>query len=239
MFAGRTWWIVGASEGLGRALAKALDAEGATLVLSARSQDRLEELAGELGSARAVAMDVTDRDSVARAVSEALPVDGVIYCAGLYEPLTAQDWDEDAVLAMCDVNFMGAVRILGRVVPDFAARGAGHIVVIGSLAGFRGLSGAIGYGASKAGLMHLAENIRMDLRGSGVTVQQINPGFIETRLTAKNDFAMPFIMTPERAATHVVAAIRSGRFQTSFPRPFSWVFQIARLLPGWLYRRVF
>ena len=237
-FRGRRWWIIGASDGLGAALARTMDAEGATLVLSARRAEALTALAGELAAAEALAMDVTDEVSVVAAVAQAGPVDGLVYCAGAYEPMTAQDWQADVSVRVAEVNFIGALRVLGRVAPAMATRGEGRIVLIGSLAGFAGLPGAIGYGASKAALMHLAENMRADLKGSGVVVQRANPGFIRTRLTAKNDFAMPQLMTPEAAAGHVMAAIRSGRFSTSFPRPFAWVFSVGGLLPTPLFQRL-
>lgn len=238
-FHGKRYWIVGASEGLGRALAQALDAEGALLVLSARSAQRLQDLAAELTDVQVLPMDVSDAASVAAAVSRLPELDGVIYTVGLYEPMRAEDWDCPTALAMAEANFMGALRVLGPVVPGFVQRGTGHIVLIGSLAGFRGLPGAIGYGASKAGLMHLAENLHADLRQTGVRVQLVNPGYIRTRLTAKNRFAMPFILSPEAAAQHVLRAMQGRRFQTSFPRPFSWLFLLSRLLPEALYYRLF
>lgn len=239
MFKGKRYWIVGASEGLGRALAQGLHEAGASLVLSARSAQRLTELAAGFGSAQVLPLDVTDSASVATAVQALPALDGVIYCVGLYEPMRAQNWNAPAAVAMAEANFVGALRVLAPVAPDFAARGAGHVVLIGSLAGFRGLPGAIGYGASKAGLMHLAETLHADLRRSGVRVQLVNPGYIRTRLTAKNQFAMPFIQLPETAAAQVLRAMRGRRFQTSFPRPFSWLFLTARFLPEWVYYRVF
>ena len=235
MFAGKTYWIIGASEGLGRALAQQLDRAGAQLVLSARSANRLQGLAAELGQGRVIAMDVTDRASVAQAVAEAGPVDGVIYSVGAYEPLTAQDWQPETVEMICETNFMGAMRVMGHVAPEFARRDHGHIVLIGSLAGFTGLPGATGYGSSKAALMHMAENLYADLRKSGVKVQLVNPGFIETRLTEKNDFSMPFIMSADEAAQRTMKAMRSARFQTSFPTIFSWLFRAGRFLPKHLF----
>ncbi len=233
----KTWWIIGASEGLGRALAEALDAAGANLILSARSAERLAAISGRLRDARAVAMDVTDDASVRRAAEQAGDIDGLIYCVGLYDPMPATNWHPGAPEAMTEANFTGALRVLGRVLPGMLARDAGRIVLIGSLAGHRGLPGAIGYGASKAALMHLGENLAVDLRGTGVRVQLANPGFIRTRLTEKNNFPMPQIMEPEDAAGHVIRAIRSGRFSTSFPAPFSWLFTVGRHLPiGWFHR---
>ena len=228
---GRTYWLVGASEGLGRALAAELHAAGAQLILSARNADKLKALAGDLPGTRALAVDVTDAASVTAAAEAAGPVDGLIYCAGAYDPVTATNWDAAAVERMCEVNFTGGARVLGHVVPGMVARGAGHVVLIGSLAGHGGLPGAIGYGSSKAGLMHLAECLYMDLRHKGIKVQVVNPGFIRTRLTDKNDFDMPMIMSPEAAARRVRRAMGSRRFATSFPAPFSWLFLFARLLP--------
>lgn len=238
MFEGQTWWIVGASEGLGRALAEALDGAGARLILSARNAGRLQHLCDGLSNARALPMDVTDPDDVIRAMADLGPIDGVVYCAGAYDPLSAQDWQPEAVETMCAVNFTGALRVLGQIVPQFCRRDSGHIVLIGSLAGFTGLPGAIGYGASKAALMHLGENLQADLRGSGVRVQVINPGFIRTRLTQKNEFKMPQILEPEDAARRCLRAMQGRRFSTSFPAPFSWVFTLGRLLPRRLFLKL-
>jgi short-subunit dehydrogenase len=237
--AGRTWWIVGASEGLGRALAQALDAEGARLILSARGAERLEELAATLGDARALPLDVTDPEAVETATREAGEFDGILYCAGTYEPLPATEWDPEAVRLMGEVNFVGCLNVMGRAVPALLRRGAGRIVLVGSLSGFAGLPGAIGYGASKAGVMHLAENLRADLRGTGVAAQRVNPGFIRTRLTQKNDFRMPQLMEPEDAAARTIRAIRSGRFSTSFPAPFAWLFTWGRHLPLSWFQKIF
>jgi short-subunit dehydrogenase len=237
--AGRRYWLIGASEGLGQALAEALDAEGAALVLSARSEKRLSALASGLRDANVVPLDVTDPKSVSKAAKIAGNIDGVIYSAGAYEPMKATEWNPDAATLMAEVNFVGALHVLGQVVPAFVQRNAGHIVLIGSLSGFRGLPGAIGYGASKAALMHLAENLRVDLRETEIEVQAINPGFIRTRLSGKNDFPMPQIMEPEDAATRVVKAMKGRRFSTSFPAPFSWLFTLGRYLPLGLFHRIF
>lgn len=238
MFAGKTYWLVGASEGLGRALAQALSAEGASLVLSARNAGRLAELADSLPNARAVPCDVADPKDVARAYADCGPIDGVIYCVGAYEPMRAQEWRGPAVRNMISANFTGGVEVVGQVLPDFVKADAGHIVLIGSLAGYRGLAGAMGYGASKAALMHFAETLYADLRHSGIKVQMINPGFIRTRLSQKNDFDMPQIMEPEQASGHVMRAMRSGRFETAFPRPFSLFFRYGRFLPRALFYRL-
>lgn len=236
--AGKTYWLVGASEGLGRALALALSREGAHLILSARNAERLAGLAAAAGGARILPLDVSHPPAIARAAAEAGAVDGVIYAVGRYEPMTAAAWDPEEAAAIAEVNFVGALRLLGHVVPAMVRRRAGHVVLVGSLAAHRGLPGAIGYGASKAALLSLAETMRADLRGTGVRVQIANPGFIRTRLTAKNTFAMPQIMEPEDAAARVVALMGSRRFRADFPAPFAWLFLLGRVLPIALLHRV-
>jgi NADP-dependent 3-hydroxy acid dehydrogenase YdfG len=237
---GKRYWLVGASEGLGEALARRMSAAGAEVILSARSADRLEAVARSLsGPARAVPVDVGDAASVRRAAAEVGEIDGVVFLAGLYWPMTAQAWDAEQVETMCDVNFTGCARVLGTVVPAMVARGRGHVVITGSLSGFRGLPGAIGYGASKAGVMALAESMQADLRGSGILVQVANPGFIRTRLTEKNDFTMPFLMEPDEAAGHMFRHMQTDRFKVSFPTVFSWLFRLSQFLPDWAYYRIF
>lgn len=235
--AGKTYWLIGASEGLGRALAKDLSNAGANLVLSARNADRLAALCAELPNATAVPLDVTDPAGLTETIRQIGRIDGLIYNAGAYVPMRATEWDSDAALQMVDVNFLGAMRILGGVVPDFLHQGRGDITLIGSLAGYHGLPAAIGYGASKAALISLAETMRHDLKGSGVVVRVVNPGFIKTRLTDKNDFKMPMLMTPEDAARRVFKAMQSSRFRTDFPAPFSWGIRLLDRLPDFLVYR--
>lgn len=236
-FERKTYWIIGASEGLGRALARSLAHRGAHLILSARSADRLSEVCAALPNARAVPLDVTDLDSVRRAVAEIGEVDGLVYNAGAYEPMRTADWNTEAALAMSDVNFSGALRVLGEVVPGFVRAGQGDVTLIGSLAGYHGLPAAIGYGASKAALISLAETMRHDLAGTGATVRIVNPGFIKTRLTEKNRFRMPMLMTPEDAAERVIKAMSRRRFRTDFPVPFSWLVRVIDYLPDLLVYR--
>ena len=238
-FAGKTYWLIGASEGLGRALALEMGKDGAALIVSARNEERLKALLREIPTgSRALPLDVADKEAVEAAIEELGDVDGVIYAAGTYWPLSSQTWEPENVETMIQTNFLGAARCLGPIVKIFAGKNAGHIVIIGSLSGFRGLPKAIGYGASKAALMHLAENIHADLYRTNVKVQLINPGFIKTRLTDKNEFAMPFIISAGQAATKVKNAMASNRFQTNFPRLFSSVFLFFRILPSFLYFKI-
>jgi len=234
---GRHYWLIGASEGLGAALAAELHRAGARLTLSARSAGRLDRVAAPLG-ADVLPLDVTDAAATAEAAVRVGCPDGVIYAVGAYEPMSAAAWEPETAVRVAETNYIGALRVLGHAVPAMVRRGHGHVVLIGSLAGHAGLPGAIGYGSSKSALMHLAADMLADLRGTGVRVQRINPGFIRTRLTARNRFRMPQIMTPEAAAGRVLDAMRSSRFSTSFPAPFAWLFTLSGLIPRPLFHRI-
>ncbi|MHA7874998.1 SDR family NAD(P)-dependent oxidoreductase [Roseivivax sp.] len=237
---GKRYWIVGASAGLGAAIAEQLSRVGTELVLSARSPEALGELATRLDSrVEIVPMDVTDEASCAEAAAKVGDVDGVIFCAGVYWPFGATEWDGEKAVKMAEVNYLGAMRFLGHVVPRMIERDHGHVVLVGSLTGYRGLPGSFAYTSSKAGVMSLAECLHADLHRTNVHVQLASPGFIRTRLTEKNDFKMPQIMAPEEAARIVFEHMNSDGFSRAFPNPFSWVFKLGMLLPDGLYYRLF
>lgn len=239
-FSGKRYWLVGASAGLGRALATKLVEAGAEVVISARNEDDLKKAVDELGeNASYVTIDVSDAGSVEDAAKDVGDIDGYVHLAGVYWPLSAKEWDAEKVAAMCDINFTGMARVLGQVVPQMVDRDRGHIVLTSSLTGFRGLPGSIGYTASKAGCMSLAESMYADLRKTGVDVQVVNPGFIKTQLTDKNDFKMPFIMEPDAAAQVMFDHMKSDGFKRSFPTAFSLVFRLSQFLPDWAYYRIF
>lgn len=236
---GKRYWLVGASEGLGLALAHLMHKAGAKLILSARNAERLDAACQSLPGAVSEPLDVANSAAVAEVAARIGPIDGMIWLAGVYTPMSASALDPVAFEQMCDVNFTGCARVLGQILPGMVQRGSGHIVLTGSLSGFRGLPGAMGYQSSKAGVMALAECLHADLRGTGIKVQIGNPGFIRTRLTDKNSFSMPFLMEPEQAASHMMNLMQSNRFKSSFPMVFSWLFRLSQLLPDWAYYPVF
>lgn len=237
---GKRYWLVGASDGLGAALAHKLSRVGAEVIVSARSEDKLKALVAELpGKARYQTVDVSDNDSVIAAAKAIGDIDGVVFLAGVYWPFGAKEWDAEQATAMADINFTGLMRVMGQVVPTMVDRDAGHIVITSSLTGFRGLPGSIGYTASKAATMSLAECMYADLRKTGVDVQVLNPGFIKTQLTDKNDFTMPFIMEPEEGAQAFFEHMNGDKFKKSFPFAFSLVFRLSQFLPDSIYYRIF
>lgn len=239
-WAGKRYWLVGASDGLGAALARKISGAGAHVILSARSEDKLRALAADLpGTADVQAMDVSDDASVKAAAQAVGEIDGIVFLAGVYWPFGAKEWDADQATAMADINFTGLVRTMGQVVPAMVARDAGHIVITSSLTAFRGLPGSIGYTASKAATLSLAECMYCDLRKTGVKVQVVNPGFIKTQLTDKNDFHMPFLMQPEDGAREVWEHMNTDSFKKSFPWAFGLMFRLSQFLPDWAYYRIF
>jgi short-subunit dehydrogenase len=239
-WAGKRYWLVGASDGLGAALARKLDDAGASVIVSARSEAKLKALADTLSDrAGYQVMDVADDQSVRDAAAALGDLDGVVFLAGVYWPFGAQSWDAEKATAMADINFTGLVRVMGQVVPPMVGRDEGHIVITSSLTGFRGLPRSIGYTASKAATMSLAECMYADLRHADVDVQVVNPGFIRTQMTDKNDFNMPFIMTPEEAADVMFDHMKTKRFKKSFPLLFSLLFRVSQFFPDWLYYRIF
>ncbi len=240
VFSGKRYWLVGAADGLGEALAHRLSRAGAHVIVSSRTAEKLADVSDALpGQSSIQVVDIADDASVKAAAKAIGKIDGVVLLAGVYWPFSAREWNADQATAMADVNFTGYIRVLGQVVPDFVDRNEGHIVVTSSLTGFRGLPASIGYTASKAGTMSLAECMYADLRKTNVDVQIVNPGFIKTRMTDKNEFNMPFIMTADEAAQAMFEHMCTDSFKKSFPFGFSLFFRAAQFFPDWLYYRIF
>ncbi|MEM8536942.1 MAG: SDR family NAD(P)-dependent oxidoreductase [Pseudomonadota bacterium] len=237
---GKRYWVVGGGDGLGKALAHCMSRAGIEVIVSSRSEDKLANLVEELpGKASYQTVDVADDTSVKAAAEAIGEIDGVVLLAGVYWPFSAREWNAEQAVAMADVNFTGFMRVLGQVVPRFVERDAGHVVITSSLSGFRGLPGSIGYTASKAATMSLAESMYADLRKTRVRVQVANPGFIKTQLTDKNTFNTPFIMEPEEAAREMFELMLTDQFKKSFPTAFSLLFRGSQFLPDWAYYRLF
>lgn len=239
---GRRAWLVGASSGIGRATASALHARGACVVVSARSAESLRDFVDAHPGSRALALDSTQRDAVQGAAAELLaqgPLDLVFYCAGHYHDMRATDFDLDEMLRHQQVNITGALHVLGAVLPAMikAARGghSGHLSVISSVAGFRGLPKSLAYGPTKAALINLAEALYLDLHDLGLGVSLINPGFVATPLTAGNEFSMPALISPETAAAAILQGWARGDFDIHFPKRFTRVMKLLRVLPYRLY----
>jgi NAD(P)-dependent dehydrogenase (short-subunit alcohol dehydrogenase family) len=231
---GRSVWLIGASSGIGLATAKALHAAGARVVVSARKAELLQQFVDTHPGAQAVVMDVSDAAAIAEAakyVQTHQGLDVVMYCAGYYQAMRASDYSLLEMQRHLDINYTGALRVLDAVMPTLIANGVGHLSFISSVAGFRGLPQSLAYGPTKAALINLAEALYYDLTPHGVGVSLINPGFVETPLVAGNDFPMPALISPETAATEILKGWRKGDFHIHFPKRFTRVLLLLRLLP--------
>ncbi len=239
---GRTVWVVGASSGIGLALAQALHQRGARVAVSARSAAALDQFATNHPGSLALPLDVTDRAAVAQAAQHLLqagPLDMVCYCSGRYQPMRAMDLDLDEALRQQDTNLTGAWHVLAAVLPALQRQGQGHISLVSSVAGYRGLPRSLAYGPTKAALNHLAEALYLDLRPQGVGVSVVCPGFVDTPATAGNPFPMPALISAQQAAEHMLAGWAAGAFHIHFPKRFTRLLLLMRLLPlRWYFAAV-
>lgn len=232
-------WVTGASTGLGRALALRLARGGWRVAASARSEEGLRSLASEAetfgGRIDPHPLDITDRDAVKAGVAAITAARGSIALAvlnaGTHQPMHAHDFKAETLRRLIDVNVMGQANCLEALLPDMIARKWGQIAVVSSVAGYAGLPSAAAYGLTKAGLINMCEALRPELARAGVTFQVVNPGFVKTPLTDKNEFPMPFLMPVEKAAERFYRGLESGRFEVTFPRRLAVLLKILRGMP--------
>jgi short-subunit dehydrogenase len=244
--AGKRVWLTGAGTGIGRAVALELAARGAICCLTARSEASLQSLRGEIesrgGKALVFTGDVTDANRM-KAIAAEIEiqlggVDILIANAGTHLFTKPEQFDSCEYLMLMDLNYGGMLRCIEAVLPSMLKRGSGHLVGVASLAGFRGVPRAAAYGASKAAMINFLESLRFHLAPRNINVTIVNPGFVKTPLTDKNDFHMPFIVEPERAAKIICSGIARARDEISFPVPFNWAIKLMRILPYPIYKRI-
>jgi short-subunit dehydrogenase len=237
----RRVWVVGASSGIGAAFAKALIERGARVALSARNRDALERLAllGAPAQTLVLPLDVTREDQLeaagARIESEWEGVDLVVLLAGTHRPLRAWDLTAANGRELVETNLVGVLNVLAVVTRRFVAAGRGGIAVVSSVAGYSGLPTGLVYGATKAALINLAETLYLDLAPRGISVYLVNPGFVKTPQTDRNEFRMPALIPAEEAALQMLRGIERGEFEIHFPKRFTCWLKLLRLLPYRLY----
>ncbi|MFU0506575.1 SDR family NAD(P)-dependent oxidoreductase [Pseudaminobacter sp. NGMCC 1.201702] len=249
-------WITGASTGIGRALALRLAAEGYTVAATARDAERLSSLSEEASIINrniiSFPCDVTDQEQMAKTVAEIERAAGkivlAVFNAGCYFPTRGDRLDALNILNTFDINLFGTVYGLVPVVDFMRARGRGHIVFIGSASSYFGWPSAAAYSASKAALATMAEALKYDFDKMNIRLQVLNPGFIDTPLTEKYSFYMPGLMSVDDASARMARSLRTGGFESSFPRrftlilkalnilPFSLRYRLVRKLTGWEMR---
>ena len=231
---GRTVWLVGASTGIGRATAHALHEKGATVVVSARSEGALQAFVQAHPDSQARVADVTDavslRDAAQGIVDQHGSLDLVMFCAGVYTPMRATDFNLEKAVWHQQVNYVGALNLLDAVLPHLLRQRAGHLSLVSSVAGYRGLPKALAYGPTKAALISLAQTLYMDLKDAGVGVSVIDPGFVDTPATSVNTFRMPALITAEQAAEAIVRGWGRGEFEIHFPKRFTRALKALQVL---------
>jgi NAD(P)-dependent dehydrogenase (short-subunit alcohol dehydrogenase family) len=235
----RRAWVTGAGKGIGRALVLRLAAEGWQVAASARTEADLESLvreaAGSTGSVQAYPLDVTGTEKtkacVARIEDTLGALDMAVLNAGTHIPVGPDDFSAAPFRTLMDVNFFGVVHGLEHVLPRFIGRKRGHVVVVSSIAGYRGLPTAAAYGASKAALINMCEALKPELDARGIRLTLVNPGFVKTPLTDANEFPMPFLIPVEDAVDRIMAGLQRSKFEIAFPRPFALIMKTLRMLP--------
>ena len=208
------------------------------VVVSARTPQGVENWAAQDPLVQWRPLDVAvnaDVQATARAILSEGPLDLVVYAAGYYRAQRATAIDLDDLLQHDKVNYQGALQVINAVLPDMLARQGGHISLLSSVAGWRGLPNGLAYGPTKAALTHLAETLYLDLQDQGIAVSVVNPGFVDTPLTAQNQFTMPALISSEQAAREMLKGWAQGQFDIHFPKRFTLWLKLLRLLPYRLY----
>ena len=240
-FVNQRIWVIGASSGIGEACAKAFINAGAKVALSSRRGERLNILAqsAEPGQALVLSLDVTHQEQLIsgyQSIVEAWGgLDLLLFVSGVYTPLRADNFDFEIAQKTIDANLLGPMRAVSIVLPNMLKNHAGHIAIVGSVAGYSGLPKALAYGPSKAGIINFCETLYYDLLPQGVGVHMISPGFVATEATAQNDFEMPALISAEEAAKEILAGLQTGEFDIHFPKRFSGFLKFLRILPYPLY----
>ena len=232
-------WITGASSGIGKALAIKFAKEGWKVAISARRGELLKNIAQD-NNIFDYSLDVTDEKKVGEVFKKILEgfknIDLCIFSAGTYEPKLEKEISQEQIRKTMEVNFFGVVNCIKAVEEYFKNMKNGHISIVSSIAGYRGLPNSSGYGPSKAALSNLAESLYFDFKKHNVKVSLISPGFIKTPMTDKNKFRMPFIKSPEFAADKIYnGLVKSNTFEITFPKQLTMIFKFFRILPNRIY----
>ena len=232
-------WIIGASSGIGKALALKLAEDGWRVAISSRDLAKLESIACLNDNLFACSLDLTQLASIETAKDKLLQkygvVDTVFLNAGDYTPMPLKDFDYQLFEKLNNINYLGVVNGLQAILPYMQTRQSGEIYVTASLAGYRGLPKAAPYNASKAAVISLVESLHLELKQQGIRIRLINPGFVDSPLTRKNKFEMPFIITPEEAANYIIKELPKSNFEIYFPKRFAWIMKFLRFIPYRLY----
>ena len=233
-------WITGASSGIGRALAIKFSNEGWQVAASARRESLLNDLNKSNPNIHAFVLDVKDEKSVRNVFQNILQkfetLDICVFATGIHDPEAEKKLSSEKIREIMETNFFGTLNCIMAVNSFFREKKDGHIAIVSSVAGYRGLPAASGYCASKAALTSLAESLYFDFKRKNVKVSLISPGFIKTPLTDKNKFPMPMIKSPEYAAEKMFIGItKKNLFEIHFPITFTMMMKLLKIMPNWMY----
>ena len=234
----KTVWVTGAGKGLGRAIAKSLAEAGWIVAASSRTKQDLENLSKECppNSIQIFPLDVTNetqtKSTFENIKTKLGKLDLAVFNAGTHIPVSVANFSTEAIKTTIEVNLLGVVYGLGQVIPLFTEQRKGHIAIVSSLAGYRGIPTSSGYGATKAALINMCESLKPELQTYNVKLSLINPGFVATPLTDKNTFPMPFIISAKTAATIILRKLEKGPFEIAFPFPMVILMKLFRILPN-------
>ena len=236
-------WITGASSGIGKSLAIKFASEGWQVAVSARRESLLKELSDTNSNIHSFPLDVTDsekcKDVSTEIINKLENIEICIFCTGIHDPKSEKSLDLEKVRKIMEVNFFGTVNSINSVYDYFKKKRSGHISMVSSVAGYRGLPAGGAYCASKSALTTFAESLYFDLKRFNVRVSVVNPGFIKTPMTDQNDFPMPMIKSPEFAADKMFKGLtQSNAFEIHFPKQFTFIMKILKIMPNWLYLKL-
>ena len=233
-------WITGASSGIGKALAIKFSTEGWHVAASARRENLLQDLNKTNSNIHSFPLDVIDEPRAKKVFQDILlkfqTIDICVFCTGIHDPDAEKKLSTEKIREIMETNFFGTLNCIMAVNSYFRERKSGHIAIVSSVAGYRGLPAASGYCASKAALTSLAESLYFDFKRKNIKVSLISPGFIKTPLTDKNKFPMPMIKSPEYAAEKIfIGLIRKNSFEIHFPKSFTIFVKLLKIMPNWLF----
>tara|TARA_X000000950_G_scaffold257345_1_gene323742 strand:+ start:44 stop:796 length:753 start_codon:yes stop_codon:yes gene_type:complete len=232
-------WITGASSGIGKAVAEKFAEEGWKVAVSARRKEILNQISDDK-NIFSFPLDVTNEKDCKMTFEEINKklngIDICFFCSGTYDPKKEQEINLEQNRFVMDVNYFGTLNCVKAVEKNFKDKRSGHISIVSSIAGYRGLPNSSGYGPSKAALINFAESIYFDFKKFDVRVSVVSPGFIKTALTDKNEFDMPFIRSTEFAAEKIYKGlINSKSFEIHFPKQLTFTLKFLRILPYKIY----
>ena len=233
-------WITGASSGIGKSLALKFANSGWKVAISARRENLLRELTKQNSNIFSFPLDVKNAKSTEKVfqniIEEFKSLDICVFCTGIHDPDAEKNLNAEKIREIMETNFFGTLNCIIAVNNYFKEKKSGHISIVSSVAGYRGLPAASGYCASKSALSSLAESLYFDFKRHNVRVSLISPGFIKTPMTDKNKFPMPMIKSPEFAAEKMfIGLTKKNSFEIHFPIAFTFLMKLLKIMPNWLY----